>query len=363
MKPPQNPPDPRRALAHALARGDLADQHYLGRSMAWRGEPQRLLRNGQQLITKLFRYRCEPEPYDPEVGTIARYARGSDYHVQLKSAMQAFGESLRAQYGPKLRFRAVTDSAPVLERHLAWQQGGGWFGRQSSLIHPDFGASSLIAELVVDQPIEVERKPIHPDRCGTCRSCVQVCPTEAIAPDGYRVDSRRCISFWTIEWDGMIPRWIMERMGQRIFGCDDCTVVCPWNAKAKASVLDGLEPRPENRRPRLLELLRYRDAAVFKTRFAGSPVLRAGPVGFCRNVLIGLASLDQNAAREAIAQFFEHDPEPMIRATALWAAHRQGMPITKGLADASALVRDLAEELLSGVASTPPSPVVKSLHF
>ena len=95
--------------------------------MAWRGEPQRLLRNGQQLITKLFRYRCEPEPYDPEVGTIARYARGSDYHVQLKSAMQAFGESLRAQYGPKLRFRAVTDSAPVLERHLAWQQGGGWW--------------------------------------------------------------------------------------------------------------------------------------------------------------------------------------------------------------------------------------------
>jgi len=363
MKPPQNPPEPRRALAHALARGDLADQHYLGRSMAWRGDPQRLLRNGQQLITKLFRYRCEPEPDDPEVGTIARYARGSDYHVQLKIAMQAFGESLREQYGPKLRFRAVTDSAPVLERHLAWTQGGGWFGRQSSLIHPDFGASSLIAELVVDQPIQTEQPPVHPDRCGTCRSCVQVCPTQAIASDGYRVDSRRCISFWTIEWDGMIPRWIMERMGQRIFGCDDCTVICPWNAKAKATVLDGLEPRRENIRPLLLDLLRYRDAKAFKVRFAGTPVLRTGPIGFSRNVLIGLASLDQADARTAIADFLIHDPEPVVRATAIWSAHRQGMSIDRGLKDPSALVRELTEELLSGAPSEPPSPTVRSLHF
>ena len=363
MKSAQKPPEPRRALAHALARGDLVDQHYLGRSMAWRGKPQRLLRNGQQLITKLFRYRCEPEPSDPEVGTIARYARGSDYHVQLKGAMQAFGESLRAQYGSKLRFRAVTDSAPVLERHLAWQQGGGWFGRQSSIIHPDFGASSLIAELVVDQPIEVETKPVHPDRCGTCRACVQVCPTEAIAPDGYRVDSRRCISFWTIEWDGMIPRWIMERMGQRIFGCDDCTVICPWNAKANAPVLDGLEPHRENLRPRLLELLAYREAPVFKQRFDGTPILRTGPIGFCRNILIGLASLDQAAARTAIQKFLSHDPEPIIRATAVWAAHRQGMPIDEGLRDSSDLVRELTVELLNGVPSEPPSPIVKSLHF
>jgi len=356
------PPEPRRALADSLARGDLADQHYLGRSMAWRGEPRRLLRNGQQLVSKLFRYRCEPEPSDPEVGTIARYARGSDYHVQLKAAMQAFGESLRAEHGQALRFRAVTDSAPVLERHLAWQQGGGWFGRQSSLIHPEFGAASLIAELVVDQPLDLPEPPLHPDRCGTCRACVQICPTQAIAPDGFRVDSRRCISYWTIEWDGMIPRWIMERMGQRIFGCDDCTVICPWNAKASAPVLEGLEPRAENLSPRLLELLNYRDPERFKERFAGSPILRAGPAGFCRNVLIALASLDTPAAREAIAERMDHDDDPVVRATALWAGYQQGLSVERGLKDPSSLVRALTRELLAEQPSEPPSPEVRSLR-
>lgn len=363
MSDVQRPPDPKRALAHALASGDLADQHYLGRSIAWRGQPQRLLRNGQRLVTQLFRYRCEPEPERPEVGIIARYARGDDYHTQLKVAMQAFGESLRRQHGSSLRFRAVTDSAPVHERHLAWTQGGGWFGRQSSIIHPDFGAASLIAELVVDQDLELEYKAPHPDRCGSCRACVQVCPTEAIAPEGYRVDSRRCISYWTIEWNGLIPRWIMERMGRRVFGCDDCTVICPWNSKATAPVLEGLEPRTENLQPRLLELLAYRDEDAFQRRFAGSPVLRAGAAGLCRNVLIGLASLDSDAARAAIRRFCDQDASPVVRATAYWAAHRQGLEVTKGLGDPDALVRGLVDELLRGEPSQPPSPPVSSRHF
>ena len=161
----------------------------------------------------------------------------------------------------------------------------------------------------------------------------------------------------------MIPRWIMERMGQRVFGCDDCTVICPWNSKAKAPVLDGLEPRPENVRPRLLDLLEYRDESRFKKRFAGSPVLRTGAIGLCRNVLVGLASLDQGAARNAIRRFMINDPEPVVRATAVWAAHRQGLSIDRGLSDTSELVRQMTRDLVSGVPSDPPSPAVKSLHF
>jgi epoxyqueuosine reductase len=360
MSRSQNPPAPRRALAKALARGDLADQHYLGRSLAWRGDPGRLLRDGQSFVSQLFRYRCEEEEESPEKGTIARYARGSDYHQQLKAAMFAFAEELRAKHGKSLRLRAVTDSAPVYERHLAWSQGGGWFGRQSSIIHPNYGAASLIAELVVDRPIESEPVETHADRCGSCRACVQVCPTQAIAADGYRVDSRRCISYWTIEYRGIIPRWIMERMGQRIFGCDDCTVICPWNSKAKAKLLPGLQPRSENVAPNLLELLDYRDPGAFALRFAESPVLRPGVVGFIRNVLIALASLESAASRDACRAMMRDDNSPVLRATATWSLHRLGGDIESALLDDSPVVAQMARELLDGQAACPPSALDQS---
>jgi epoxyqueuosine reductase len=357
---PQKPPRPRLALAKALARGDLADQHYLGRSLAWRGDPSRLLRDGQSFVSQLFRYRCEEEEENPEKGVIARYARGSDYHQQLKAAMFALAEELRAKHGKSLRLRAVTDSAPVHERHLAWTQGGGWFGRQSSIIHPNYGAASLIAELVVDRPIESSHVEPHEDRCGSCRACVQVCPTQAIAADGYRVDSRRCISYWTIEHRGIIPRWIMERMGQRIFGCDDCTVICPWNSKAKAKVLPGLEPRSENLAPNLLGLLEYRDPDAFALRFAESPVLRPGVVGFMRNVVVALASLESEASRSACQRIMRDDNSPVLRATAVWSLHRLGGDIDSALLDDVPAVVQMARELLEGEAASPPSPLDQS---
>jgi epoxyqueuosine reductase len=239
---------------------------------------------------------------------------------------------------------------------LAWQQGGGWFGRQSSIINPRFGAASLIAELVVDRPVPVETPAPHPDRCGSCRACVQICPTQAIAADGFRVDSRRCISFWTIEHRGVIPRWIMERMGQRIFGCDDCTVICPWNAKADAPILDELEARPANVQPLLLDFLACRDEATFRARFPDSPIQRPGVVGFMRNVLVALASLDQQASRDAVHGLMKDDPSEVLRATAVWSAHRLGLDVSSALRDEAAVVRQMAEDVLGGVPAKAPSP-------
>ena len=307
------------------------------------------------MISAQFRYPCEPQQLGDDQGRIASYARGDDYHRVLKRLMSAQSDELRRQYGRRLRLRAITDSAPMHERHQAWRMGLGWFGRQGSIISAEHGAASLLAELVLDVPIERDVTP-HPDRCGSCRDCVLACPTGAIAPEGYRVDSRRCISYWTIEWRGLIPRWIMERMGDRIFGCDDCTVICPWNRKASAPIPSALAPRPENIAPDLLSLLACREPEQLERRFPNSPVTRPGAVGFVRNVLIALARAPSDRVHSALLQFAHSDESPVLRATAVWSAHRCGLDIDFAVNDPAAEVRGMAEALLSGRPSEPPSP-------
>jgi epoxyqueuosine reductase len=356
----QQPPDANVALGRALARGDLADQRYLTKQTHRRGEPAILLRGGASMVARLYRYRCEPDHGDqsPTAGIIARYARGTDYHKVLKTELfDDMAGQLRARYGSSLRLRTVTDSAPVLERDLAYRQGLGWFGRQSSIIHPAFGAASLLAELVVDRPIETPAPALHPDRCGSCRACVQVCPTAAIAADGYRVDSRRCISYWTIEQQGVIPRWIMERMGRRVFGCDDCTLICPWNSTADAPLTAALEARPQQIAPDLVDLLEDCQPDRFAARFGDTSLFRTGPAALARNVVVGLASVDTERARAAVDQALASHPSPVVRATAVWARHRQGREISRWCSDPAPEVAAMALAVHEGQLASPPSPV------
>jgi epoxyqueuosine reductase len=315
------------------------------------------------MIARMYRYRCEADHGDvtPTAGIIARYARGTDYHTVLKTElMGALADELRGRYGRSLRLRTVTDSAPVLERDLGYRQGLGWFGRQSSLIHPSCGAASLLAEMVVDRPIDEPVLATHPDRCGSCRACVQVCPTSAIAPDGYRVDSRRCISYWTIEQQGVLPRWIMERMGRRVFGCDDCTLICPWNAKADAPLTHSLEPRPHQIAPDLVDLLEDCAPDRFATRFGDTSVFRTGPDALARNVIVALASVDTERARAAIIETLQGHRSSVVRATAVWAHHRQGGSVDRYVKDDAVPVAEMAHALLEGQPALPPSLEVSS---
>tara|TARA_Y100001934_G_scaffold249505_1_gene310987 strand:- start:142 stop:1179 length:1038 start_codon:yes stop_codon:yes gene_type:complete len=343
-----------------MLRGDLASQHYLPKSAAWRGRPERLLKGGKSIVSRLYRYPCEPgvAEEDPSTGIIATYARGSDYHSVLKrTLLDELADDLRRRYGKGTRLRPAVDSAPLFERDLAFRKGLGWYGRQGSIIHPEVGANGLLAQLVVDRDIEGEESEgLHPDRCGTCRLCVQVCPTAAIHPDGYRVDSRRCISYWTIETRGMIPRWIRERMGRRVFGCDDCTMICPWNRQGDRAVPGGLEPRAENVAPDLLGLLEDCVPGRFEGRFHLSPVLRAGWDGMARNVLIAMGNSDGAGLKEVALKRFRDQSSEVVRATALWAYHRHGGDAGIGRKDPSPLVRNEAEDLLSGQPALPPSP-------
>ncbi|MEC7749963.1 MAG: tRNA epoxyqueuosine(34) reductase QueG [Myxococcota bacterium] len=360
----QEPPNPKKVLNQALVRGDLAAQHYLPRSASWRGQPDRLLKGGKSVISRLYRYHCEPDQaeHDPHCGMIASYARGSDYHRVLKDTLlEELSEELRQRHGRGIRLRPAVDSAPLFERDLAFRKGLGWYGRQGSIIHPEVGASGLLAQLVVDREIDAEEElELHPDRCGTCRLCIQVCPTSAIHPDGYRVDSRRCISYWTIETRGMIPRWIRERMGRRVFGCDDCTMVCPWNRRSSRDVPAGLEPRRENMAPRLLELLEDCVPERFEGRFAKSPVLRAGWDGMARNVLIAMGNSDALNFKEVALERFRSTPSEVVRATALWTYFRHGGDPSIGRKDPSQIVQNEAEDLLSDRPSEAPSPAYLS---
>ena len=356
----QDPPDPREVLTRAMVRGDLASQHYLPRSAAWRGQPDRLLKGGKAVISRLYRYHCEPgqAEEDPSRGVIASYARGSDYHRVLKETLLTeLADELRRRYGKGIRLRPAVDSAPLFERDLAFRKGLGWYGRQGSIIHPEVGANGLLAQLVVDAAVEeAQDEAVHPDRCGTCRLCIQVCPTAAIHPDGYRVDSRRCISYWTIETRGMIPRWIRERMGRRVFGCDDCTMICPWNHQGDRRVPADLEPRVENKAPKLVELLHDCVPGRFERRFARSPVLRAGWDGMARNVLIAMGNSDKAGLKETALEWYRTSDSEVVRATALWTVFRHGGDISMGCKDPSETVRLEAEDLLSNRPAEPPSP-------
>jgi epoxyqueuosine reductase len=244
----------------------------------------------------------QPRPADPEAegeGSIARYARSghvdsngarrpSDYHKALKKRMQAVEARLHEQFG-SFEARAFVDTGPLSERELAEAAGVGWRGKNTCLIHPRLGSFGFLAVLLTSLEAEKEEAPATPGgRCGSCRRCLETCPTGAlIAP--HQMDATRCIAYLTIEHKGVIAPERMERMGRQVFGCDLCQEVCPWNRSAPESADPELEPRPELANP-ALEWLAAMDEAAFEKEFNGSPVRRAGFWGLRRNVAIAMGN-------------------------------------------------------------------------
>jgi epoxyqueuosine reductase len=266
-------------------------------------------------------------PADPASGWIARYAWSgrvdgtgvrtpSDYHKVLKKRLQALEARLHQESGA-FEARAYVDTGPVVERSLATAAGLGWTGKNTCLIHPKLGSFGFLAVLLTSLECHPKSKRlVVADRCGSCRRCIEACPTDAlIAP--YQMDAARCIAYLTIEHKGPITPELMEGMGRQVFGCDICQDVCPWNRKAPISIDADLEPRAELVNP-ALEGLAAMDEQAFERMFNGSPVRRAGFVGLRRNIAIAMAN---SGAREFAPRLREwaSATDDGLRAAAQWA--------------------------------------------
>jgi epoxyqueuosine reductase len=264
--------------------GMAGEMGYLtGRRGEMRADPRTLLRSARSLI-------CVGKLYNTpgEAGLISRYALGRDYHDVMRAALERLVEGLRAEAGP-FESRIFVDTAPLLERAYARRAGLGWIGRNTCLIHQGQGSWFFLGEVLVSLAIEPDSPP--PDRCGSCTRCIDQCPTAALVPTGrpdpaWALDSRRCISYLTIELRGPVPDNLQEGIGERAFGCDICQDVCPWNRRAPFSGDPAFARRDA---PPLEELAQF-TPEQFRKQFEGTPVLRARHAGFVRNAAIALAN-------------------------------------------------------------------------
>jgi len=245
-------------------------------------------------------------------GAISVYAQGDDYHELIKGKLKRLGQWLAHKTGQDLK--VFVDTAPLMEKPLGQKSGLGWQGKHTNLVSREFGSWLFLGVMLT----ECELVPDAPERdhCGTCRSCIDICPTGAITAP-YQIDARACISYLTIELKGPVPHRFRKAMGNRIYGCDDCLAICPWNKFAQTSRQTAFHTRPELAGPLLAELAGLDDAA-FREVFSGSPVRRIGRDRFVRNVLIAVGNSCSPDLAACAADRLA-DPSPLVRGAAVWA--------------------------------------------
>ena len=248
-------------------------------------------------------------------GAISVYAQGDDYHQLIKGRLKNLSSWLQARFGGKVK--VFVDTAPLLEKPLAEQAGMGWQGKHTNLVSREFGSWLFLGSILTT--LELEPDGAETTTCGTCQACLDICPTKAF-PAPYQLDARRCISYLTIELAGPIPREFREALGNRIYGCDDCLAVCPWNKFAAVAAEQKLRARAALRAPSLADLARLDDAR-FRALFAKSPVKRIGRERFLRNVLYAIGNSGDRALA-AEAERLLDDPSPLVRGAAVWALSR-----------------------------------------
>ena len=285
---PASAPDHGDALREWIAAGHAGSMGYMQRRMAERLDPARVLPGARSVVAVALNYRPEDEDADPSWAPVARYARGRDYHDVMGPKLAAIESYLAEAAGA--RSRAYVDTGPVLERDLAARAGLGWIGKNTMLLHPALGSWFFIGVVLTTAELDVGAS--MPDRCGSCRACLDACPTAAF-PAPYVLDARRCISYLTIEHRGDIDPALQPLIGDWQFGCDRCQEVCPWNRRAPATAEPAFAPRGPY--PGAAEIARMEDGE-FRRRFAGSPLLRPRAAGMRRNASIALAN---RAARDS----------------------------------------------------------------
>ncbi|MBV9859501.1 MAG: tRNA epoxyqueuosine(34) reductase QueG [Alphaproteobacteria bacterium] len=311
----------RAELREFIARGHHGDMGWLADTAARRGDPGVLWPEARSVVVLGMNYGPAEDPLaatnKAETGAVSVYARGRDYHDTLKRQLKGLARWIASQWPGELK--VFVDTAPVMEKPLGQQAGVGWQGKHTNLVSRDFGAWLFLGEIYLS--IALEPDVPESDHCGACRRCLDVCPTAAF--DGpYRIDARRCVSYLTIEHKGPIPAALRAAIGNRIYGCDDCLAVCPWNKFARATSEPDFLPRAELTAPRLAELAELDDPA-FRKLFSGTAVKRIGRDRFLRNVLvaIGNAPPGNEALLDAVKRRLD-DAAPLVRAAAVWAFSR-----------------------------------------
>jgi epoxyqueuosine reductase len=255
---------------------------------------------------------------DGRKGFIARYALGRDYHKVLRGRLAELAARLEAEIGP-FGYRAFVDSAPVMEKPLARNAGLGWIGKHTNLINERAGSLFMLGELLTDLPLPVDARAA--DRCGTCSACLPACPTGAITAP-YQLDARRCISYLTIEHHGAIPEALRGAIGNRIFGCDDCQLVCPWNKFARVAAEPDFRVRHGLDAPDLVELFRWTEAD-YLANTEGSALRRLGFRRWLRNIAVALGNAPRSEAAAAALAERQDDADPLVREHVRWGLGRQ----------------------------------------
>ncbi len=316
---PDAVPQAKARLERFIADGAHGEMTWMANAPERRASPRILWPQVRSVIMFGMNYGPNSDPLATlklrDRAAISVYAKGDDYHDLIKKRLKAIARWLLAHAGGDVKL--FVDTAAVMEKPLAARAGLGWQGKHTNLVSREFGSWLFLGSIftTLDLPADAPA----PNSCGSCRACIDICPTAAF-PEPYRLDARRCIAYLTIEHKGPIPRDLRPLMGNRIYGCDDCLAVCPWNKFAVQGREAKLAARESLTAPKLAELTRL-DDAQFRALFTKSPIKRAGRDGFIRNVLIAIGnSADHSLAGEA--ERLLNDPSPLVRAAAVWALGR-----------------------------------------
>ena len=310
--------DPRQAerLQQFLAEGRHGSMAWMAETQARRADPLVLWPEARTAIMLAQSYAQDMDPLarleDRDSGVISLYALNRDYHDLVKGKLKRVAQWLK--HKTKAEIKVFIDTAPLMEKPLAQKAGLGWQGKHTNLVSRDIGSWFFIGTIFTEAEIEADAAEV--DHCGSCRACLDICPTNAF-PAPYKLDARRCISYLTIEHDGHIAPEFRAAMGNRIYGCDDCLAACPWNKFAAAAHEAKLTAREELKAPRIAELLGLDDRA-FRTLFSGSAVKRIGRERFIRNVLIAAGNSGDGSLVPQIETLLG-DASPLVRAMAVWA--------------------------------------------
>ena len=303
-----------------LADGMHGDMNYMARHGTRRSRPAELMPGTLRVISVRMDYRSEPAAStaaaleDPGRAFVSRYALGRDYHKVLRQRLKRLAHRIEERIGA-FGYRVFVDSAPVLEKPLAQKAGLGWIGKHTNLINPRAGSWFYLGELYCDLPLPVD-DPAE-DHCGRCKACIDVCPTDAIVAP-YVLDARLCISYLTIEHPGPIPEPLRARIGNRIYGCDDCQIVCPWNRFAQTTSEADFLPRNDLDTATLLSLFDW-DEDEFLRRTEGSAIRRIGHERWLRNIAVALGNAPASDQVRAALNSRAEDPSPLVRDHVHWA--------------------------------------------
>ena len=312
-------PEDEQRLQQWLDSGFHGQMHYMARHGTRRSRPAELTPGTLRVISARMDYWPNDAAdawqvlQDPQLGYVSRYALGRDYHKVLRQSLQRLAEQIAARIPHA--YRVFVDSGPVLEKPLARDAGLGWIGKHTNLIARDAGSYFFLGEIFTDLPLPVDAAASA--HCGSCSACMPACPTQAIVAP-FQLDARRCISYLTIELRGSIPVELRSAIGNRIYGCDDCQLVCPWNKFARAAAHPDFKVRHGLDAPRLTELIRW-TRAEFESRFEGSPIRRIGHEAFIRNIAVALGNGPADQAAIAALQARCGDDSALIAEHARWA--------------------------------------------